>query len=301
MEENELMNSETSSEEVASVEVSAQPVVQDAPVDTATPEASNASEAEQALDDKEKPMSRRRKILNGIFLGIQILLVIFAITLTLIMILNPKQDEVSSVGIKLLPVLSDSMDGSRTLSDGKTYSGFAPGALVIARSPKKNEVLKVGDIVTFSGIVNGKSELVTHRIVDVDTSDGYVKYTTQGDNPEQTEADSKIKHPGDIKAVYITHINKLGKALYWIRSGYHFIYIIIIPLGLLLIYNIYLVAQIVVESKMKKAKAAAAELAKQAALASIDEEEIKRKAIEEYLRQQAASSGSDDPNDNGGQ
>ena len=65
---------------------------------------------------------------------------------------------------------------------------------------------------------------------------------------------------------------------------------IIIPLGLLLLYNIYLVAQIVIEGRMKKANALAAEQAKQAALASIDEEEIKRRAIEEYLRSQAAAS-----------
>ncbi len=254
-----------------------------------------AEQSAPATEEKEeKPVSKKKKILNGIFLGVQIALVLFAIILTLIMILNPKQDDVSTVGIKLLPVLTDSMDGSRVI-DGKEYKGFPAGALVIAKSPKNRDNLQVGDVVTFQ-MRNSENELVlnTHRIIEVvEIEPGVKKYRTQGDNPNAT-VDSTLKLPGDIKAVYVTHINGLGKALTWIRDGYHFIYIIIIPLGLLLIYNIYLVAQIVVENKMKKAKAAAAESAKQEALASIDEEEIKKRAIEEYLKSQAAAAEAGD-------
>ena len=275
MEDKELMNTESVSEETA------------------------AKAPSSVADDEEKPLSKKKKIVNGILLGVQIVLVLFAIILTLIMILNPKQDEVSGVGIKLLPVLTDSMDGERTLMiDGEevTFKGFAAGALVIAKNPDYDD-LKVGDIVTFSDRIGDEMGLNTHRIIEVvEIEPGLVKYRTQGDNPE-APVDSTLKLPGDIKAVYVTHINGLGNALFWIRDGYHFIYVIIIPLGLLLIYNIYLVAMIVVEGKMKKAKAAAAEDAKAAALASIDEEEIKRKAIEEYLRQQAAANASTEPKD----
>ena len=275
MEDKELMNTESVSEETA------------------------AKAPSSVADEEEKPLSKKKKIVNGILLGVQIVLVLFAIILTLIMILNPKQDEVSGVGIKLLPVLTDSMDGERTLMiDGEevTFKGFAAGALVIAKNPDYDD-LKVGDIVTFPDRIGDEMGLNTHRIIEVvEIEPGLVKYRTQGDNPE-APVDSTLKLPGDIKAVYVTHINGLGNALFWIRDGYHFIYVIIIPLGLLLIYNIYLVAMIVVEGKMKKAKAAAAEDAKAAALASIDEEEIKRKAIEEYLRQQAAANASTEPKD----
>ena len=294
MEENEMMSTEQSSEET-SAEVQATE-------DTATPEATKPIVDETTEGDKtDKPMSTKKKILNGILLGVQIVLVLFAIILTLIMILNPKKDDVSSVGIKLLPVLTDSMDGEREI-DGTTYKGFPAGALVIAKAPKNRDNLQVGDIVTFQ-MRDDNNELVlnTHRIIEVvEIEPGVKKYRTQGDNPSAT-VDSTLKLPGDIKAVYVTHINGLGKALTWIRDGYHFIYIIIIPLALLLIYNIYLVAQIVIESKVKKARAAAAESAAQAALASIDEEEIKRKAIEEYLRQQAAAAAGsqDDPDHRG--
>ena len=258
-----------------------------------------AEQEKPAEGQEKKPMSKKKKILNGIFLGVQILLVVIAILLTIVMIMNPKQDDVSSASIKLLPVLTDSMDGERVI-DGKTYKGFPAGALVIAKAPTNRDNLKVGDIVTFQ-MLDSKNNYVlnTHRIVRIDTSTGVKKYVTQGDNPKAGE-DSTMKLPGDIKAVYVTHINGLGTALFWIRDGYHFIYVIIIPLGLLLIYNIFLVAQIIVEGKMKKARALAAENAKSEALASIDEEEIKRRAIEEYLRAQAAASSQDDEDPSSG-
>ena len=280
MEEKELLNTESSLEEVTPATQTAEEVA---------PTEQKAEEAAPSEEKDAKPISKKKRILNGIFLGVQIALVLVSIILTLIMILNPKQDDVSAVGIKLLPVLSSSMDGTREI-DGVKYSGFPKGALVIAKTPKDKENLKVGDVVTFQ-MRNDDNEVVlnTHRIIEVvEIEPGVKKYRTQGDNPA-APVDEALKLPGDIKAVYVTHIKGLGSALTWIRDGYHFIYIIIIPLGLLLIYNIYLVAQIVVENKMKKAKAAAAESAKQAALASIDEEAIKRRAIEEYLRSQAAA------------
>ena len=280
MEEKEQLNTENVSpiEEVAekSSETSEAPVAA-------------AQNAEEKMGgDGKKPMSKKKKILNAVFLAVQILMVVIALALTIAMIMNPKQGEVSGAGLKLLPVLSDSMDGEREI-DGVTYKGFPAGALVFATSPREDGIYNVGDIITFEFMKDGERELNTHRIVAVEEYDGVRKYRTQGDNPN-APLDSTLKVAGSVQAVYSFHINKLGYALSWVRSGYNFIYVIIIPLGLLLLYNIYLVAQIVIEGRMKKANALAAEQAKQAALASIDEEEIKRRAIEEYLRSQAAAS-----------
>ena len=273
MEEEKLKNTETPSEET--------PVEEAAKTETPVMD-------ENAEKAAEKPMSKKKRILNAVFLGLQVALVVLSIVICLVVILNPNsQEEVSPIGVKLLPVLSGSMDGNQKGS-------FPKGALVIATSPKHGgEDLKVGDIVTFKqrNEETNQMMLVTHRIVEiVEIDESVYKYRTKGD--ANGLADEDLKLPGDIMAVYSFHINGLGSALAWIRDGYHFIFVIIIPLGVLLIYNIYLVAQIVVESKMKKAKEAAAESAKQAALASIDEEEIKRRAIEEYLRNQAAAAAS---------
>ena len=281
MEEEKLNSTETPSEETLVEEV---------------PKTESPVTDETAEMPAEKQMSKKKRILNAVFLGLQVALVVLSIVICLVVILNPNsQEEVSPIGVKLLPVLSGSMDGNQKDS-------FPKGSLVIATSPKNGgENLKVGTIVTFKqrNEETNQMMLVTHRIVEVVQIDESVyKYKTQGD--ANGLADEQLKLPGDIMAVYSFHINGLGSALSWIRDGYHFIFVIIIPLGVLLIYNIYLVAQIVVESKMKKAKEAAAESAKQAALASIDEEEIKRRAIEEYLRNQAAAAASPGEPDNKG-
>ena len=275
MEEREMTDIVTPSEEIASNESTS----------VAAPKEAVAEEK------KEKPMTKKRKVLNAIFLGFQIALVVLSIVICLVVILNPNsQDEVSPVGVKLLPVLTGSMDGDKKDS-------FPAGSLVIATSPKNGgEGLEVGKIVTFKqrNEITNEMMLVTHRIVEVvKVEEGVFKYKTQGD--ANNKPDEALKLPGDIMAVYSFHIKGLGKALTWIRDGYHFIFVIIIPLGVLLIYNIYLVAQIVVENKMKKARAAAAETAKAAALASIDEEEIKRRAIEEYLRSQGNGQNEPEP------
>ena len=291
MEEKELLNATETQSAATEEKVAPAEEIKEENTASVAPEGT-------AEDDDRKPMSKKKKILNAVLLAVQILLVVLAITITLIVIINPKTDEVSSAGVKLMPVLSGSMDGTAEI-DGKTYTGFPKGALVVATKPKNNGYdLQVGDIVTFRKLEEKSNTmiLVTHRIIErVDDPNSTVPYyITKGDansTPDKvtdSSTENKRWYPGDILAVYSFHINGLGYAMEWIRTGYNFIYVIIIPLGLLLIYNIYLVAQIVVEGKMKKAKAAAAEKAKEAALASIDEEEIKRKAIEEYLKSQAA-------------
>lgn len=297
MEENEMLKVPEEETEIAAAPQSAEEAVpvtenEEAPVAAEiVPEEKKSEDPSDADEKEKKPMSKGKRIANAIILAVQILFVVLAIVICLVVMLNPQSNEkVSPVGLKLLPVLSGSMDGDKKDS-------FPKGALVFAVNPKNGgNDLKVGDIVTFKMLEekSGQLILVTHRIIEINDASGIKQYKTQGDaNPLPDEA---WKLPGDILAVYAFHVKGLGTALSWIRDGYNFIYVIIIPLGLLLIYNIYLVAQIVVENKMKKAKAAAAESAKQAALASIDEEAIKRKAIEEYLKSQGLTPAAGDGN-----
>lgn len=73
----------------------------------------------------------------------------------------------------------------------------------------------------------------------------------------------------------------VGSAIAWLKEPiWHYILIIWVPLILLFGYNVYIVIRIIVEEKQKKA---IAEAVKEAEANKLDEEEIKRKAIEEYL------------------
>lgn len=255
--------------------VPAEDVTTEAPVVasvTETPQAPAAEptptqDAQGQEKDGKKPMSKGRRIANAIILGIQIAFVVIAITICLVVLLNPKaQDDISPLGVKLLTVNSNSMNGTEKDS-------FSVNDLVIARNAKNGgEGLQVGQIVSFKMLEENSGEFIinTHRIVEVHTENGFTQYFTKGDaNPTNDKGWLRAE---DILAVYSFHISGLGAVIKWIRDGYHFIYVVIIPLGLLLIYNVYLVIQIVMESKMKKAKAAAAA----DALSNLSQEDIER-------------------------
>ena len=229
---------------------------------------------------------KQKKIVDITVTCVQVAIIILAITVSAIVIANPitSSAKVGEGKTKLLPVLTGSMNGrdeyyAETGFDIKTR--FKEGDMVIAKTPDNNRTLKVGDIVTYIGNVNGYEALITHRIVeviDVD-NDGLIDtYVVMGDVVTAKEN----LNPTNVLAVYKTHLKGVGKAVNWLQNPTNFLLVIVIPLALLFIYNIILVVRMVMEFKMAKVKETAGEAV------AIDEEEIKRKAIEEYLAAQQA-------------
>lgn len=239
-------------------------------------------------EKKSKLTPKQQKTLDIVVTVVQVVIIIIAITISAIVIANPimSSAEVSSGSIKLLPVLSDSMNGSaefyETHPDWKK-SSFKTGDLVIAGNVGDKKLsLKVGDIVTFVDDVAGSKQLVTHRIIEVIdiNNDGKAEtYVVRGDADTQgTNVDNL--NPNNILAVYKSKLVGVGKAINWLQDATHFLLVIVIPLALLFIYNVILAVRMIMEAKLAKQAEA------QEAAASLDAEEIKRKAIEEYLAQQ---------------
>ena len=79
-------------------------------------------------------------------------------------------------------------------------------------------------------------------------------------------------------------ISGVGGVITWIQDPAHFFFVILVPLILLFGYNVWIVIQYVIEVKTEKARKLALEEAKSSGLSLEDEEEIKRKAVEEYMR-----------------
>ena len=71
------------------------------------------------------------------------------------------------------------------------------------------------------------------------------------------------------------------------RSSLGFGLVIVLPMALFFLYELYALAKIIMETKIKKATESSA---------VVDEEEIKRRAIEEYLAQQNASADREEDN-----
>lgn len=214
---------------------------------------------------------KQKKVFNITVTALQIVVVLLAIIFAAIILCNPNIDsaEVSGSSIKLLPVLSNSMAGDKEDS-------FKEGDLIVAKIPKDKNALEIGDIVTFKYNVGGANRLNTHRIIEKDTTaEGLTVYITQGD---AADADQRERIMADeVLAVYDFHIAGLGSAIHWLQNPTNFLLVIVLPLIILFIYNIIMFVRMMVMAKMAKQVEAAA---------PVDEEEIKRRAIEEYLRAQ---------------
>ena len=234
---------------------------------------------------------KQKKIVNVTVTVVQIVAVLIAVTASIIILVNPAQGQASDASTKLLPVLSDSMKGSEEFyAKNPDWKGFQEGDLLIARKPNGKkfdaEKLEVGDIITFELTIGGQTELCTHRIIEAGTdAHGNVYYYTKGDaNPIR---DSVVLRPDDVIAIHTGTLKGVGSAINWLQTPKNFFLVIVLPLILLFVYNIVLFIKMLMEQKAEKTAAQVKAQVESQATAVIDEEEIKRKAIEEYLAKQA--------------
>ncbi len=147
------------------------------------------------------------------------------------------------------------------------------------------EGLEKGDIITYRlpeavGQLPAGS-LNTHRI-DHFTDDGKIK--TKGDN--NNSVDSYEITRNDVIGICRPEdrIPGVGAAISFLCSSLGFFLCVVLPLVIFFIYELYTFISLIVSEKAKKAP-----------VSKETEEEIKRRAIEEYLKQQseAASDGKD--------
>ena len=146
--------------------------------------------------------------------------------------------------------------------------------------------LKEGDIICFHTIIDNEYALNTHRIQKIEESGDARSYTTLGDNNNGI-ADTHIISDGDIVGKYVGHLQNAGKVMDFLSSSIGFLIVIVLPMLLFFIYQVYNLIMISIRLK----KAVAVETAKEAALAQsqvAELEEAKRLRDEaEALRAKA--------------
>lgn len=177
-----------------------------------------------------------------------------------------------------------------TVESGSMEPTFKEGDLIfmtkLTNEQKVN--LKPGAIITYHAPIDINNDGVvgdinTHRIVSVDTQAKTVK--TQGDNKETNPvADSYTVTFNDIIGTCTEkdRLGGVGAVIGFLRSSLGFFLCIVLPLILFFIYELYSFISVLVTERAKKTAAATA---------AIDEEEIKKRAIEEYLAAQKAKEG----------
>lgn len=138
---------------------------------------------------------------------------------------------------------------------------FNAGDLIFIKKCDTSK-LKEGDIICFHTIIDNEYALNTHRIQKIETVGGARSYTTLGDNNKGI-ADTHIISDGDIVGKYVGDLPKAGKVMDFLSSSVGFLVVIVLPMLLFFIYQVYNLIMIAIRLK----KAVAVEAAKEAAIA----------------------------------
>lgn len=218
-------------------------------------------------------MQMFKKIVNIV---IDVLIVIMLIVSALVagLALASRADGVPNLfGYAPLSVQTDSM-----------VPTFESGDLIISKVVEDVAELKEDDIITFTQNIAGEKSLNTHRIIEVQETGGFIFFETKGDNnPVQ---DEELVSELDVLAVYTgTTYKGWGNFYDFITSQFGFFLVILLPLILFFLYEVFRVVRNLIEYNKEKAYEAALQ-ANASTNSGLSEEEMKI-AVEKYLQQQA--------------
>lgn len=158
---------------------------------------------------------------------------------------------------------------------------FDQGDLIVIKTCDTSK-LQVGDIVTFHTIIDNQYALNTHRIESIDELNGMRSFTTKGDNNDV--ADTHIISDGDIVGQYVFKIPGMGKVMDFLSSTWGFLIVIVLPMLLFFIYQVYHL--VIVGMNLKRAMAEEDRMARAAAI--VDGEGSATEAESDIERAEAA-------------
>ena len=205
-----------------------------------------------------------KKVLKVVVDVLAWIILIAAFLVTLMVFSSSRNGGIPSLfGVSPMSVQSDSMAPT-----------FKQGDLIFVKKINDMYSLQTNDVITFYTIIEGMRVLNTHRIVEISDNNGTRSYITRGDN---NPLDDEIPvYPSDIVGRWTNvKIAGGGKVLDFLRSKTGFFVCVVIPMALFFLFELYKFIATLIESKQKT-------------MSVEEEEEIKRKAVEEYLAKQQA-------------
>ncbi len=278
---------------------------------------------ENTTKELKTPMTTKQKVWFGVKIALNVVFYILILLVLLFSISNirakNKNDQIPNIfGKGYLNVLSDSMTG-----DNK--DSFNTGDMIIVKIANKKNIskLEVGNIVTFYDyrLASNKgagSALDTHRIVYIDktNNDSYVYYTVGDKIAKQLNFDASKLNADN----YLTILNSLGSNNYQafgsteIRGIYsgkwsgfgktiqainnHFIAIIIVPVAILLVFEIGVLVLNIMRAREEKLKLemkeTSQELANQETISADEKEKLKAELRAELLKEMLKESDNEE-------
>ena len=108
-------------------------------------------------------------------------------------------------------------------------------AIIIKRTDSTN--IQVGDVVTYRSLdPSFYGIMITHRVIDVVSDNGEIKYVTKGD-ANQTR-DRSLVSKDQIYGEVIMRIPKLGYLQYFLATAYGWIIAVVVPCVGIIVYDI---------------------------------------------------------------
>lgn len=206
-----------------------------------------------------------KKALKIVFNVLAWILLIFALLITILVFTSDKNNGVPSLfGRMPLTVESGSMEPT-----------FKEGDLIISKEIDDINELKEDDVISFwtNEIVEGQNVINTHRIVEVKEENGTRSFITKGDNNDQNDT-YRVYASKIIGKWNGSRIPGLGKVMKFLKTKTGFLVCILIPMGIFFLFELFKLIMVIIQMRQS------------ATLTEDDEEEIKKRAIEEYLAEQ---------------
>lgn len=147
------------------------------------------------------------------------------------------------LGYTPLTVQSDSMQPE-----------FSKGDLIIIKKCDPDKLV-VGDVVTFHTIIQNQYVLNTHRIAEISDMNGARSYVTKGDN--NAISDTHVIVNGDIVGKYVGKVKGLGNVMDFLSSSMGFFIVIVLPMLIFFIYQVYHLVMVSIKIKRMNAAEAA--------------------------------------------
>lgn len=201
-------------------------------------------------------MNKAKKAGTAVISVLLWVVILLAALYSITVLANKDGNNVASVaGFTPLVVQSDSM--------APTF--YKDDMIIIKKCDTQK--LEEGDIITFHTVIDNKLALNTHRIVKIEEyENGYRSFTTRGDN--NAADDTHILAEGDIVGKHLVTIPKLGKLMNFLSSSAGFLIVIVIPMFIFFVYQLYHLITVVLALKKATALEALEEQAQLAAKAA---------------------------------
>lgn len=171
-----------------------------------------------------------------------------------------------------------------SVQTGSMIPTFNPGDLILGKTVDQNTEYKVDDIISFKTDQDGKTIINSHRIIDIEETNGVSLYYTKGDNNYDPDAAPVMRE--NIVAKYSgTCLSGAGTVYDFLRSQLGFFLVILLPLIIFFLYEAFKFVKNLIEYNKAKAFEEAAKAAASMNANGLTEEQM-QEALKNYMEKQ---------------